>query len=42
LALVVGPANRNDHRLMAETLDSLVVRRPAHATELAREICTVG
>jgi putative transposase len=33
LALVVGPANRNDHRLMAETLDSLVVRRPAHATK---------
>jgi hypothetical protein len=29
LALVVGPANRNDHRLLAETLDSLVARRPA-------------
>jgi putative transposase len=38
LALVVGPANRNDHRLLAETLDSLVARRPAR-TAMAQHLC---
>jgi hypothetical protein len=28
LALVVGPANRNDHLLLADMLDGLVTRRP--------------
>src|SRR3954471_15508414 len=28
LALVVGPANRNGHLLLADTLDGLVARRP--------------
>ena len=32
--LVVGSANCNDHQLLAETLDSLVVRRPAHAAKV--------
>src|SRR5215204_2918892 len=38
LALVVGPANRNDHRLLAETLDSLVARRPAR-TAMVQHLC---
>ena len=34
IALVVGPANRNDAKLLAATLDSVVVERPASdATE---------
>jgi putative transposase len=38
LALVVGPANRNDHQLLAETLDSLVARRPAR-TAMVQHLC---
>jgi putative transposase len=40
LALVVGPANRNDHRLLAETLDSLVARRPARTAMVQHCVST--
>jgi putative transposase len=38
LALAVGPANRNDHLLLAETLDGLVARRPSRAA-LVQHLC---
>jgi putative transposase len=38
LALVVGPANRNDHLLLAETLDGLVARRPPRSA-LVQHLC---
>jgi len=38
LALVVGPANRNDHLLLADTLDGLVVRRPSRPA-LVQHLC---
>jgi putative transposase len=39
LAVVVGPANRNDHLLLAETLDGLVVRRPPQRPALVQHLC---
>ncbi len=38
LALAVGPANRNDHLLLAETLDGVVVRRPSRSA-LVQHLC---
>lgn len=38
LALALGPANRNDHLLLAETLDGLVARRPSRAA-LVQHLC---
>jgi putative transposase len=38
LAVVVGPANRNDHLLLADTLDGLVVRRPSRPA-LVQHLC---
>src|SRR5215211_2320058 len=38
LALVVGPANRNDHLLLADTLDSLAARRPPRSA-LVQHLC---
>jgi putative transposase len=38
LALVVGPANRNDHLLLTETLDGLVARRPPRSA-LVQHLC---
>src|SRR5215218_588509 len=38
LALVVGPANRNDHLLLADTLDGLVARRPPRSA-LVQHLC---
>jgi putative transposase len=38
LALAVGPANRNDHLLLAETLDGLVARRPSRSA-LVQHLC---
>jgi putative transposase len=37
-AVVVGPANRNDHLLLADTLDGLVVRRPSRPA-LVQHLC---
>jgi putative transposase len=38
LALALGPANRNDHLLLAETPDGLVARRPSRSA-LAQHLC---
>jgi putative transposase len=35
---VVGPANRNDHLLLADTLDGLVARRPSRSA-LVQHLC---
>jgi putative transposase len=38
LALTIGPAHRNDHLLLADTLDGLVVRRPSRSY-LVQHLC---
>ena len=42
LALVVGPANRNDHLLLTETLDGLVVRRPPRSAPVQHLCLDLG
>ena len=39
LSVVADGANRNDHKLMRETLDSLVVPRPAPSDEAPQHLC---
>ena len=38
LALVAGPASRNDHLLLADTLNGLVARRPPPSA-LVQHLC---
>lgn len=42
LALVLAPANVNDHLLLAETLDSLVAARPTPTTAQPQHLCLDG
>lgn len=39
LSVVADGANRNDHKLMRETLDSLVVPRPVPSDEAPQHLC---
>ena len=39
LAVVVGPANRNDHLLLTATLDALIVQRPEPTTAEPQRLC---
>ncbi|HEX6015767.1 MAG TPA: IS5 family transposase [Geminicoccaceae bacterium] len=42
LAVAVGPANRNDHLLLAETLDGLVARRPSRSAPVQHLCLDLG
>ena len=39
VAVVVGPANRNDHLLLAATLAAVVVERPEPTAERPQHLC---
>jgi putative transposase len=39
LSVVVDGANRNDHKLMRETLEAITVERPAPTDELPQHLC---
>ena len=39
LAVVIAGANRNDHKLRRETLESLAVERPAPTAEAPQHLC---
>jgi putative transposase len=39
LSVVVAGANRNDHKLMRETLESLAVERPTPSAEAPQHLC---
>lgn len=39
LAVVVGPANRNDHLLLAATLEALIVERPEPTDDEPQHLC---
>jgi putative transposase len=39
LAIVVAPANRNDHLLLAATLEAVVVERPKPTAEQPQHLC---
>lgn len=42
LSLVLAAANVNDHLLLAETLDSIIVERPAPTTQEPQHLCLDG
>jgi putative transposase len=39
IALVVAPANRNDMKLLADTLEAVVVERPVPTPEAPQHLC---
>jgi putative transposase len=39
LAIIVAPANVNDHLLLAETIDSIVVERPQPSRRKPQHLC---
>jgi putative transposase len=39
LAVVIGGANRNDHKLMRQTLEAVPVERPAPTGEVPQNLC---
>ena len=39
LSIVIAPANVNDHKLLEETLDSIVVERPKASCAKPQHLC---
>lgn len=39
LSIVIAPANVNDHKLLEETIESIVLERPAPTPEREQNIC---